>query len=223
MGTVTDSWPAPVTAACLASLMFASPMITCSHCQGRVDIGFASLRAPKVADGRSHEQAIRRCGAGSGPWVDRDSASVAMVRAWHAGAVVLIVVLLAQPAHRTKSMIGAVVSGGQQCEWRSVAILTYCAYASHIWPSCDGSCPKAESGLSSNINRATLRPTNEVPSTAELLLRSLFCGLLRPAQVAGPSECPWLPAGCRDSPSFWQVHGTLKHDHAASGAVSFGG
>src|SRR5258708_17577198 len=96
-----------------------------------------------------------------------------MVRAWRAGAVLLIV-LPAQPAHRTKSVIGAAVSGEQRCEWASVGILGCCACASLIWFSCNGSCPKAECGLSSSTNRAALTPRTQLHSTAELLFTRTF-------------------------------------------------
>ena len=48
--------------------------------------------------------------------IHRARSGTPMVRAWSAGAVLPIVVLLAQPAHRTESLIGAAVSGEQRCE-----------------------------------------------------------------------------------------------------------
>src|SRR5690349_21382188 len=99
-----------------------------------------------------------------------------MVRAWHAGTV-----LLAQLAQRTKSMIRAPVFGEQLCAWASAGSLMCCACVSLIWPSCDRSCPRAESGLSSNITQTVLRLRIQLDSTSDLLLRSMFHAAGQPA------------------------------------------
>jgi hypothetical protein len=115
------------------------------------------------------------------------TAPASMVGAWHAEAVVLIAVGLAQPAPRTKSMIGARVSLGPRYEWASAGSLTCCTCASLIWPSCDGYFPKMECGLSSS-KRVAQRPKTQVHSTTELLLRRTLRGPLQPAYTEVTSQ-----------------------------------
>jgi hypothetical protein len=148
-------------------------------------LAFVSCSSPAVYGPLTSTGVCRRQGRSLLSWLltrvpgpvhrwTRDSAPAAMVTAWHAGAVVLIDVLPALLAPRTRFMIGAPVSAGRRCEWASAGSLTYRTSASLIWLSCRGSYPEAECGLSSSINRAALRPRTQLHRTTELLLRRSF-------------------------------------------------
>src|SRR5258708_33404804 len=115
-----------------------------------------------------------------------------MVRAWGAGAVLLIV-LLAQPAHRTKSVIGAAVYGEQRREWASVGILDTAPVRASSGSAATGPARRRSVGLSSSTNRAALTPRTQLHSTAELPLRRSFRSFPSPAaaqlkpHAVGPS------------------------------------